>query len=271
MRTEPEKPETDCQERRAFTLVELLVILGILALLGAMLLPAVAGTKPDHRAFQCLNNLRRLNVASQMYAGDNNDRLVNNFGSGGTAARPTENWVAGQMSIPAEQTNTVLMLSGTLGEYVGRSAAAYKCPGDTSINCRSYSLNGNLGYDWEGGANTWDNQADGNYRHFKKLSDIKKPAQIITFLGENRLIMNDGNFAIFPQGSDPRQPGLWVLGNYPELYHGGAAGVSFADSHAEIKQWKDRVLEGWFPPSSYPISAANKSDAGWLAEHASTR
>jgi prepilin-type processing-associated H-X9-DG protein len=110
------------------------------------------------------------------------------------------------------------------------------------------------------------------YQQSKKLAAIRLPTKIITFIEENRVIMNDGNFVLYPDGSDPVQPGLWIVGNLPAVYHTGSSGMSFADGHSEIHKWRDKVLEmDKKPPTGNLNPAANKSDAAWLAERATTR
>ena len=175
------------------------------------------------------------------------------------------------MNIPNEATNTVLMLQGTLGQYMGNSVGAYKCVGDKSANARSYSLNGNLGYDVSTGADSW-NATDGTYQQYRKMGAIKKPTQTITFIDENKLIMNDGNFVLRPDGSQPSNPGLWLIGNLPAIYHTEASGLSYADGHSEIKKWKNRVLElDKQNPTGNSNPGLSKSDAGWLAERATSK
>src|SRR5664279_6300258 len=72
-----------------FTLVELLVVMATVAILAVLLLPAIAGTKPNSQAFQCLENQRQLTIGWQMYAEDNNGKLVPNGGAfGGTGFTP---------------------------------------------------------------------------------------------------------------------------------------------------------------------------------------
>ena len=153
--------------RLGFTLVELSVVLATLAVLAALLYPALAATHPDSQAFQCLNNQRQIILAWQMYATDNHDVLPPNdwYSGGGSPVAFMKglpfswNWLAGEMDqvvINTQATNTDFLtnpLYSALAIY-NHSAGTYHCPADTSVvtgigsRVRSVSMNATVGSVW---------------------------------------------------------------------------------------------------------------------------
>src|SRR6478735_10097296 len=117
-----------------FTLIELLVVIAIIAILAAMLLPALARAKCRASQVYCLNNLKQLNAGWVMYAHDNLDLCASN-----AASAPFDpnygNWVTGWLDwglgTPSNaNTNTTFLTESALGPYMSKALGSYKCPSD---------------------------------------------------------------------------------------------------------------------------------------------
>lgn len=261
----------------AFTLIELLVVIAIIAILAAMLLPALAKAKVRAQGISCLNNMKQMQTSSILYSGDNNELLPGNDGSasGGPyigAAPGQPNWVAGWMGTGASpagaDTNITLFgcqgdvdnlgnkLVGSIGSYT-KAPGIYKCPADMSNfggapRVRSCSENCFIG------SGSWEPNLSGTpYHVFRKTTDFNSrlgSTDAITFLDENPVSINDG----FLLGSGDRTGN--GNGDRPAVNHGNSSSISFADGHSQLKKWTDVFLHPNAP-------GFTRADTTWLAYH----
>ncbi len=206
---------------KAFTLIELLVVIAVIAILMAILLPALNRAKEQGKRAACLNNLRQLTLAWILYADDNDGKIVcGNTHTTLQNGQPNKYaWVYWESSDSIEEKIQGIK-DGRLYPYC-KTIKLYKCPTGIRGEVVTYSIVDAMnGHDEIQGATP---------APLEKRTQIRNTSMQIVFLDEGRLT-----------------PSSWTVYYFQERWwdkitarHGDGTNFGFADGHSEYWKWKD--------------------------------
>lgn len=250
--------------KKAFTLIELLVVIAVIAILAALLLPALNQAKIQAKKTHCINNHKQLVAAWKMYVDDSDGVAPTdvNFGTART------DWM-----------DNILNLDRNIGNYWGywqqnrcplfsylkNQIDVFHCPADTSTcadyytmekrpRWRSVSMNDAFGYGW-----TIDQS---KFKMYVRETDPRSPSDTFLFIDEHPLSIGDGGFSVDMNG--------YVLFDYV-IGHGNSSVMSFEDCHVASHRWQGaHITHPETDNRGYALHGADptdsKNDLQWLME-----
>lgn len=268
-------------KKYGFTLIELLVVIAIIAILAALLLPAIIKAKSVGERTVCINNQRQLQLGHTLFSNDHDDKILYSSSWSHEHTAPYA-WATGNLN-KADYLNTVEYLKQSpLYSYVD-NPGAFKCPADKDMikitknnnsresiqRNRSYSINIHVG-GWSG----WPVENDRRWTVYHKLHEVEQPSNIFTFIempfnfinaGCFRVVMNEGSGDVYDM-------------DVPGNYHIDGTVITFVDGHAEVKRWLDQrtlnaqtktIIDG--SDFKYGLKKShNNKDITWLKNRSTT-
>jgi prepilin-type N-terminal cleavage/methylation domain-containing protein len=241
---------------RGFSLIELLLVIAIIAVLAALLLPAINKAKERARTVNCVSNLKQLGLASHLYAADNVGLLASNLRRG----NGTNEWVVGDMQNSRDATNTAQLRQSKFFPYLNQPGV-FRCPADTGssepyrdtatpiggLRVRSYAMNS-----WMGSRYMESYPRPTGFRTFVKDSEFASTgAAVVWYLAdEHPATLDDGWFLVTMDDSQP-------FASFPATRHQRGYALDFADGHAATVKLRD--------PSTQPLLLqAGSKNSDWV-------
>src|SRR5262245_57734648 len=276
---------------KGFTLIELLVVIAIIAILAAMILPALGKAKQKALGIQCLSNHRQLTLAWLMYTQDAVYKLP--FSASNNPNDDPYAWVKGVLDFDgANRSNWDVqqdIKKSPLWSYCGNSPGIFKCPAEKSTvtvegrklpRVRSMAMSAWMGGFGDGHGVGWLKSGPMDsavWKVYAKLNQILDPgpSRSIVF-SDQREDQNGYPNLFFCMTGFPDKPQLTEFYNdLVPFYHAGATSYSFADGHSELRRWRDPrtlvpVKSNGFQDVTV-LASPNNPDIIWLQERATRR